>query len=259
MAGYTGGQVDLTKDESTGVATITLNNPDRRNALSGHMMVQLADAISNLEEWKSGKGVLLCANGSFFCSGGDLNTIRKINNPEGGLRMSIFVHDTLSRLQKLPMISVAVVQGKALGGGAELTLSCDFRLMTLEAKLQFVQVKMGVTPGWRGGTRLVHLVGPAKALQLLVSCEKLSAQDCLQTGLASAILDTGHDSHRQALNWLLKNTAGSTEVVRATKQVVANAQSLPLEESLRRERLIFSTVWGGPANKAALQENIKHR
>ncbi|KZS12982.1 Uncharacterized protein APZ42_022248 [Daphnia magna] len=81
---FEGGKVELTKDDKSGVAVIKINHPERRNALSGSMMVNLWNAVNELEDWKSGKGIILHSVGETFCSGGDLNTVRQISNPDEG-------------------------------------------------------------------------------------------------------------------------------------------------------------------------------
>ena len=79
------------------------------------------------------------------------------NSPEGGFKLATIMHDTVTRLANLPLISVCLVRGRAIGGGAELTLSTDFRVFAPTGKLNFVQARLGVLPGWAGGSKLVSL------------------------------------------------------------------------------------------------------
>lgn len=109
--------VKNTKD----IASITIDNPSRKNALTGHMMVQLAEIMDELETWESGKGVILHGNEGTFGSGADLSVAKTILTPEEGAQMCFFMQRTLTRLRRLPMVSLAVVQGKAVGGGAEVS------------------------------------------------------------------------------------------------------------------------------------------
>eukprot|EP00953_Heterococcus_sp_UTEX-ZZ885_P007817 4701-Heterococcus_DN1.PRE.1 len=181
-------------------------------ALSGRMMVQLADAVKQLEHWPRGVAVILrgqvfathlkltdpdhCIELTFlrttcdadlyafrlasmqhsnaFCAGADLNLAREhlttsecymsfAHTPQDGRQMCNLMTDTLNRLRALPMVSVAVVTGAAVGGGAELTTACDYRVLSSDAKIQFVQVKMGVSVGWGGGARLCKLITASTA------------------------------------------------------------------------------------------------
>jgi len=256
---FEGGKIELTKDADTGIATITINHTERKNALSGVMMVQLWDIVNTLEEWKEGKGVILHSIGDTFCSGGDLNTVRHISNPDDGFKMSTLMHDSLSRLHQLPLVSVALIQGKAIGGGAELATACDYRLFTTQGEIGFVQGRMGVVTGWGGGSRLVHLVGRQKALDLLLTSKQLSATDAVEMGIANEIIKNPSESLEETKNWLSLRLNHDKEIVHALKEIVATASIAPIEASLKNERSIFAMLWGGDANKRALKQNIKHK
>lgn len=278
---YEGGNIELTKDDANGIATIKINHPERRNALSGilnyitdcrdfmvkfnsltgRMMVDLWNAVNVLSNWKDGKGVILYSVGETFCSGGDLNTVRKISNPDDGFKMATLMHKTLTCLHQLPLISVALVQGKALGGGAELATACDFRLFTGKGEIGFVQGKMGVVTGWGGGTRLVQLLGQHRALELLLTSRQVSASEALSLGLANDIVKSVEllEAVEETKQWLQLKLNHAPQIVHALKQIVATARAVPYEESLKNERQVFAMLWGGDANKKALEQNIKHK
>ena len=123
------GEIRLEKD-SSGIAVMMVDNPERKNALTGHMMAQLSRRVEELENWKDGKAVILKGMDKTFCSGGDLNAVMKdIGAPEEGRMMCLFMQSTLNRLKDLPLISVAAIEGRALGGGAEVILSLEFQLV----------------------------------------------------------------------------------------------------------------------------------
>ncbi|KAK8379082.1 hypothetical protein O3P69_019124 [Scylla paramamosain] len=252
------GEVTLEKDATSGVATITLRNAKRRNALSGRMMVQLADTIHTVSNWTESKAVILQAEGDYFCSGGDLTTVRAISNPRDGLLMSSLMHDTLTRLYTLPAPSVCLVHGPALGGGAEVTTATDFRIFSETGNISFVQGRMGVVTGWGGGTRLARLVRYPTALELLLTGRKIGAEEAVSIGLAEFIVRS--DTRlAETEEWMRVRVVDVAEVVRGFKRIVMGARDLPLEESLAEERKIFSPLWGGPANLKALSKNIKHK
>lgn len=103
------------------------------------------------------------------------------------------MHSNLTRLQSLPLLTVAAITGQALGGGAEIITALDIRVMTRSAKLGFVQIRVGVSPGWGGGARLVHNLGYNKALDLMMSGRVLSAEEAFGLGLVSHIIDDSND------------------------------------------------------------------
>ena len=221
-------------------------------------MVQLANITQDLSSWGQGRGLILQAKGDFFCSGGDLTTVKDICNPEDGMMMSAFMHDTLTKIYSSPLVTVCIVHGKALGGGAELTTATDFRLFTETGEIAFVQGRMGVVTGWGGGTRLVKLLGPARALDLLTTCQKMDAKTAPRTGYADDVIQS-QDRLKEATSWLEKRISHEPEVVRSLKKIVVGARDLPLHESLLNERETFSPLWGGPANLRALKGNLKHK
>ncbi|XP_037078536.1 ethylmalonyl-CoA decarboxylase-like [Pollicipes pollicipes] len=258
LSQYGGGSVDLSLDDVTGMASLRLNNPDRKNALSGRMMAQLEEAVAALERWPAGRGLLLHAAGDAFCSGGDLSTVRAISRPVDGMRMSAFMQDALARLAALPLVSVVVLAGRALGGGAELALAADFRLWTAGARLQFVQARMGLLTGWGGGARLAAMLGPRVALDLLTSCRPVAADEALRLGLADALVaPPDGDPLQFARDWLAPRVAHDVAVVRSVKRMIVNSRG-DMSELWRKERELFAPLWGGEANKKALDKNIKH-
>lgn len=210
-----------------------------------------------------GKGIIIYGTDGFFSSGGDMNTVKEIDNCVDGRDMGILMFDTLQRLQALPMISVALVEGKAIGGGAELTTACDFRLMSKSAKIGFVHIKLGITVSWGGGTRLVQIIGSHKALEIISSGRQLTAQEALDIGLATHIIEESPESKKSNLDytkeWLLEHIGGPTSTINALKTIIHSARTLPFKESLKRELETFPKVWGSPPHKKALSMNIKLR
>ncbi|XP_034031239.1 ethylmalonyl-CoA decarboxylase [Thalassophryne amazonica] len=264
LQAFPGGSVDLLKQDS-GIAVLTINNPSRMNAFSGSMMVDLEEKVSQLEKWTDGKGLIVQGAAGTFCSGSDLNAVRAISNPQDGMNMCMFMQTALTKLQRLPLVSVALVEGKALGGGAELATACDFRLMASGSVIQFVHKRMGLVPGWGGAARLVRIVGSQNSLKLLGGALKVDHELGVQIGLADGALDASDPEGgagsllQQTENWLSRYTGGPALVVQAVKGVVLSGRELPLSEALRTEKDLFGTVWGGPANLRALDSKSKHK
>ncbi|XP_053793428.1 ethylmalonyl-CoA decarboxylase isoform X1 [Vidua chalybeata] len=257
---FSGGSIIFSKEDN-GIAILTLNNPKLMNAFTGTMMVELQERVTELENWKDGKGLIIHGAGNTFCSGSDLNVVKEISNSQDGMNMCMFMQNTLTRLMRLPLISVALVQGKAFGGGAELTTACDFRLMTPGSEIRFVHKHMGLVPGWGGGARLVRIVGSGAALQLLGGAARVDPERALSLGLSEETLLSSDETRAlgEARAWLSRYTEGPAAVIRAVKKVVAAGRELPLEAALRTEKDILGTVWGGPANLEALVRRPKHK
>ncbi|NWW50305.1 ECHD1 decarboxylase, partial [Pedionomus torquatus] len=234
---------------------------------TGTMMLELQERVSELENWTDGKGLIIHGAGNTFCSGSDLNVVKAISNSqasgdrsEDGMNMCMFMQSTLTRLMRLPLISVALVQGKAFGGGAELSTACDFRAGggTGWALRSF---PTQTVPGWGGAARLVAIVGHGAALRLLSGATGVDPETARHLGLSEETLGSsdGSGALEEARAWLGRHTEGPASVVRATKEVVAAGRELPLEAALRTEKDIFGRVWGGPANLQALERRAKHK
>ncbi|XP_037698043.1 ethylmalonyl-CoA decarboxylase [Choloepus didactylus] len=255
---FTGGSIDLQKEDS-GIGILTLNNPSKRNAFSGVMMLQLLEKVIELENWTEGKGLIVLGAENTFSSGSDLNTVRALGTPEDGIALCMFMQNTLTRLMRLPLISVALIQGRALGGGAEFTTACDFRLMTPDSEIRFVHKEMGIVPSWGGTSRLVEIIGRRQALKVLSGALKLDSGKALKIGMVEEILQSSDETEslREAQEWLKQFINGPPDVIRALKKSVSSSKGLCFMESLQTERDIVGTVWGGPANLDALARKGK--
>ena len=248
------GSVTLRKEGR--IAWLTLHNQERRNALTGPMMVQLAGAVSELEHWKEGAAVILTGDGGTFCAGLDLSCVRSgvIASPEDGMLMSQYMTETLYRLRQLPLLSVAAVDGYGIGGGAELSTATDWRVMSQGATLRFVHAKMGATTGWGGGARLVSLVGRSTALRLLAHGTALDAAAAAAIGLCDGIGETDETAAAAALRLLVEPAlvhSASVESLRAIKAAIAGASNIP--EAVRAEETsAVGLVWGSDANRTAV-------
>ncbi|XP_063054780.1 ethylmalonyl-CoA decarboxylase-like [Engraulis encrasicolus] len=254
FSAFPGGSIDLVKEDKSGIAVMTLNNPGRVNAFSGTMMLELEERVAELEGWTKGKGLIVKGAGQNFCSGNDLNKIKAMIDPQDGMKVCMFMQNALTRLNRLPLISVALVEGKALGGGAELTVACDFRLMAPGSVIQFMHKFIGLVPGWGGAARLVHIVGRQTALKLLASAKAVDPDYGMHIGLADGLVNStdAAGALAEAGQWLARYTKVPAPVNRAVKQVVVSGSDLPLEDALKAEKDVFGTVWGAPANLAAL-------
>lgn len=188
-------------------AVIEIHNPAARNALSGKMMAQLADIVTQLEDpvvHSRLNAVVLTGTGSWFCAGADLQVAKQeLSSSDAGTAMGTLMVDTLTRFRRLPLVSVALIEGGAYGGGAELSTACDFRIMEQSAVIQFVQAKMGVSPGWGGGARLYKLLGRQNALRLLCAAEKVTATRAIDIRLVDSLFDTQKETAASAVGTFL--------------------------------------------------------
>ncbi|XP_006834744.1 PREDICTED: ethylmalonyl-CoA decarboxylase isoform X1 [Chrysochloris asiatica] len=255
---FPGGSIDLQKKDN-GIGILTLNNPSKLNAFSGVMMLQLLEKVIELENWTEGKGFIVCGANNTFSSGSDLNAVKALGTPEDGMALCMFMQNTLTRFMRLPLISVALIQGRALGGGAEFITACDFRLMTPESEIRFVHKEMGIIPSWGGTTRLVEILGSREALKVLTGALKLDSKKAFRIGMVEEVLQSSDETQSliEAQEWLQQFTNGPPEVIRTLKKSVSSVKELCLEDALLSERDLLGRVWGGPANLEAVARRAK--
>ncbi|XP_018908770.1 ethylmalonyl-CoA decarboxylase isoform X2 [Bemisia tabaci] len=257
LSRYGEGSVDLIKNSETGIAHVTLNQVKKKNCLSGKMMVDFYHIVEDLEQWTDGKGIILSGAGGTFCSGGDLDVVRQIANPESGFKMASLMHYTLNKLKNLPLISVCFISGAgAIGGGAEVATACDYRLMSNEpnTKIGFVHSKMGIAPAWGGLLRLVDIVGSRQALDLLLSARLLSCDEACSINL----VDSQIDSLDSVNVWLQDKVKFDKESIRAIK-LTLSACSEKNRALTELEQRLFAPTWGCAANREMLRRAIKHK
>ena len=250
---------DFRFEEDDGVAVITIDRADVRNAVNGAVMDGIAEAVTGLKDREDIYAVILTGAGEeSFCSGGDLKWLQRYDTGEKGQAMSRRMQANLDALNDLPMPVIAVLNGYALGGGAELALSCDLRVMEAHAFLCFKQAQMGLITGWNGGGRLLDLVGYARAMEVLVTCPKIGGPQALEWGLANAVVPKGQGL-AAARKMVARIRRGSPRSVRAIKQLLQAGRGLDAQAKGAVEADLFRTVWASPDHQEALAAFFEKR
>lgn len=236
-----------------GIATLTFNRPDAMNALNRAAMRQFADAIRQLEADPALRVLIVTGAGAAaFCSGGDLVELRDQPTEADARAMIDLMGNALLALERLPVPVIAAINGYALGGGSEIALACDLRIVDENARMGFVQINMALTPGWGAGQRLARLVGASKALELLLDGQPMTAEALLPLGLANEVAPRG-----KALQAALRRAEAIAQrppqVVRAIKALLHAHRALPYETALQAERDLFPPLWAHPDHLQAVE------
>ena len=259
------GSVQLTVGPDQ-IAELCISNAVRKNAMSGKMLFELASAVDRLlnEETDRVSCVIVRSRGdsNVFCSGLDLNLAKEVvNTPEMGVKMSRMMTDTLNSLRNSSVLSVALLEGPAIGGGAELSTTCDFRIMGSSSYCQFVHGKLGVSPGWGGLNRLVSLVGRTTALKLLCSSRRMSPEEALRCQYADDVIPESENPDTFVRNFLIPYwTHPFPDALKNLKRAVVQATAVTEscnQRGMLEEIFAFQRRWGGADNKQALQQKKK--
>lgn len=215
------------------VGYITLNRPDKRNALSHELVEELTQNFEKAERDTAVKVVVLKANGESFCAGADLAYLQQLQNfsYEENLVDSNHLKDLFLKIYSLKKVVIAQVQGHALAGGCGLATVCDFAFAVPEAKFGYTEVKIGFIPALVA-VFLVRKIGEQKARQLLLTGEIIKAEEALNRGMISHIVNSDNlqtSVYDFAQRLISSNSEQSMEL---TKQLISEAQTLPLHNAL---------------------------
>jgi enoyl-CoA hydratase len=145
--------------DDSGIGTITLNRPEVRNGLNWAAMQSFAETVEQAHERPDLRVLIVTGAGSAFASGGDIAELQNYPSRADGQRLTTIMGDALCRLEALPCPTIAAINGPARGGGAEISLACDMRVIAEDADIGFVQAKLGIVTAWGGGQRLLRAIG----------------------------------------------------------------------------------------------------
>jgi enoyl-CoA hydratase/carnithine racemase len=169
-------------------AWITLDRPDKLNAINEVMLEELSDAIDSLEKDANVRCVVIVGAGEWaFSAGADFTELRKLT-PEIAKEFSVKGQQVFSKLEDMSKPVVAAIGGYGLGGGLELALACDFRVAADNAELGCPEIKMGFIPAWGGTQRLPLIVGVAEAKRLIMLGERVQADEACKMGLVDKVV-----------------------------------------------------------------------
>jgi enoyl-CoA hydratase len=206
-------------DIGDNVATLLLDRPGKLNALTPEMLESLETAVAAVARSEARIVLVRGAGQKAFCVGADINRFSGLMPAQMWRDWTALGHRVFDALAGLRQPTVAVVHGHAFGGGLELALACDFRVLSAEARLGLPEVGLGTVPGWGGTERLTELVGRARAKEIILTRRFLDADTALTWGIATAVapaaaLDTAVD------DLVTRLLAGAPVAIQLAKQLI---------------------------------------
>lgn len=216
------------------VATVTLNRPERYNAMGVKIVEELTAALEELEGEGDVRAIILTGAGDrAFCSGADLKERAGMDGDERWAHNRA-MNDFANRLARLQFPTIAAINGLALGGGLEATLACDFRIAAEHAEMGLPEVGIGIVPGSGGTQRLPRLIGPSRAKELVLTARRVSAAEALESGLVNSVVpgESLLDEARKLAREVAKN---SPLAVAYGKAAVDTAMETSFEQGFRFE------------------------
>jgi len=241
-----------------GVATLTVNRPDKLNALNDQVVSQLHEAARRLRENDAVRGVILTGAGpKAFVAGADIGDLAKQGVLQGRQR-SLGGQAMLRAFEAMGKPVLAAVNGYCLGGGCELAMACHVRIASENAKFGQPEVKLGITPGYGGTQRLPRIVGRGNALYLLLTGEQITAQEALRIGLVSRVVPL--DQLAAEADKLMRTIiANGPLALRLTMEAVDRGLDMTLDEGLALEADAFGLVAATEDMKEGLTAFLEKR
>jgi|MDTC01.3.fsa_nt_gb enoyl-CoA hydratase/carnithine racemase len=227
-----------TVDDSIGI--ISINNPPA-NVLTEEVFRGLDTAFETFLADTSIRGIILTGEGGNFAAGADISQIATLTDEEEGERTSLEGQKMGQRIWNSPIPILAAINGYALGGGSELALCCHLRIATTKARIGQPEIKHGFIPGMGGTIRLPRVVGPTKAMELLLTGEPIGPEEAHRIGLVNFVVHED-ELKRQAMGLLKKIGRLGREATENTLQAVRKGIDLPLEEALKLESKLFGEL-----------------
>lgn len=223
-----------------GILTITLNRPEKLNALSTDVLHALSELFTMAKEKSDVKGVLLTGKGKAFCAGADISRLAECN-ADSGYQFACFGQDVFRQLETLGKPSLAAINGYAFGGGCELAMAATLRVASTTAQFGQPEVKLGVIPGYGGTQRLARLVGKGRALDLCLTGRFINAETALNWGLVSEVVES--DSLITHSLQLLKGILNLAPLaITSIMESIDRGYDMSLTDALHLEAVHFAKV-----------------
>ncbi len=233
--------MDLIIEQRGTTAWVTLNRPDARNALSRELNLQLQEIVGQLDADERTTAIVITGSGDkAFCAGADLKERRGVPAAESGQYINA-IAGAINGWGELRKPTIAAMNGSAFGGGLELALACDFRILVEGAELGLTEVRLGIMPGAGGTQRLPRLVGEARAKELILLGRRIGAARALEIGLVTQVVPRAQlPAAVEALVAELSQCAPLS--VHSAKSAIERGYGRSLEDGLTIERECYDVT-----------------
>ena len=228
--------------DADGIAVITLDRPDKLNALSTRVLADLGRAFRQARADSGVRGVVLTGSGEkAFAAGADIEEFTELDALEGH-RFALRGQSVFNTIENLPKPVVAAVNGYALGGGCELALACHLRVASENAQFGQPEVQLGLIPGYGGTQRLPRIVGQGIATEMILTGDRVKAQRAYEIGLVNRVVAA--DGLLDAAKDFVRTIASKAPLAVAMSLNAIRSSDLPLAQGLQLEAALFGQACG---------------
>jgi enoyl-CoA hydratase len=222
-------------------------------------VMTLADLLEHYEQNREIRALILTALGEkVFSIGADVKGQFPYLDTFAARDLSSLGHRVFTMLEEAPYITLAAINGHALGGGLEIALACNFRVASTKARLGLPEINLGLMPGWGGTQRLQRIVGQSRAMQMIFSGEPIAAKTAQEWGLVSEIFEPA-DLMDGARKFLSNFTGKSGDALRIAKRAIVQGSKLDIEKALTYESDSFGLLWSSPDREEGVRAFMEKR
>jgi 3-hydroxypropionyl-coenzyme A dehydratase len=225
------------------IAWVYLNRPDRLNAINEKMIDELRQALTDLENNQDVRVIVITGTGKAFCAGADITQFTQLNGYTAW-RFAKKGRGLMDFIESLSKPTIAMINGYALGGGLEIALACDIRIAAEEAQLGLPEINLGIYPGFGGTQRLVRVVGKGRAMELMLTGDRIPAKEAERIGLVNKVVPLAEleKATRELAMKLAKKPPVSIAIIKLMVNKGAEAaQDIGLEMESLGWGVVFST------------------
>lgn len=243
--------------DNLGILTITLNRPEKLNALSTEVLEALAEIFMAAKTNPQIKALMITGQGKAFCAGADINKLAQCN-AQTGYEFAKRGQETFALLEKMGKPSLAAINGYAFGGGCELAIAATLRIASVNAQFGQPEVKLGVIPGYGGTQRLARLVGKGRAMDLCLTGRFINAQTALNWGLVSEVLEQDMllSYGKEMLQGILNM---APLAIASVMEAIDHGYNLSLDDALHLEAIHFAKVCGSADKQEGVSAFLEKR
>jgi enoyl-CoA hydratase len=227
--------------EDSAVATIRLNRVQKKNSFNAQMRQEMEHLLRELARKRGIRAVIITGGDEIFCAGADISELEGATSAEAAFEHAREFQVLFDQVESLPQPVIAAVAGYALGGGCELALACDFRIASETARFGLPEIKIGAFPGGGGTQRLSRLIGVARAKEMILTGDPISAQEALAAGLVMKV--ASKEKLTDEANGLAAKLAALPRLaLQAAKMLINRSQEVDLATGLELEARSFGAI-----------------
>lgn len=239
------------------IGILSINRPDALNALNSIVLDELNEAMDVINNDEDVHVIILTGEGRAFVAGADIGEMKNMNPIEA----RAFAEKGLSLFRKIELLEkpvIAAVNGFALGGGCELSMSCDIRIASEKAKFGQPEVGLGITPGFAGTQRLSRLVGIGRAKELIFTCDIISAEEAYRIGLVNKVV-SGQELMTSAIEMANKILSKSQLAIRYANTAINRGIETDLDTGMAIEKDLFGLCFATEDQKEGMGAFLEKR